>query len=84
VAVFALNRRLDEEMEVEISLNGFGQDRRIVAALHVSNPNFKAGNSKDEPNNVVPRPIDTVAVKNLTIIAKLPPGSWNVIVAAPA
>jgi alpha-L-arabinofuranosidase len=84
VAVFALNRDLREEMELDVVLRGFGQDRRIVTALQISNPNFKAVNTRDEPNAVAPRPIKTITMQNHTIKAKLPPGSWSVIVTSPA
>jgi len=84
VVVFALNRHLREEMDLDVVLRGFGPDRRIVSALQVSNPNFKAVNTRDEPNNVAPQPIRTIAMKDHTIRAKLPPGSWSVIVTAAA
>jgi alpha-N-arabinofuranosidase len=84
VVVFALNRHLREEMDLDVVLRGFGQDRRIVTALQVSNPNFKAVNSKDEPNNVAPQPIKSIAIEGHTIKARLPPGSWSVIVTAAA
>jgi alpha-N-arabinofuranosidase len=84
VVVFALNRHLREEMDLDVVLRGFGRDRRIVTALQVSNPNFKAVNTKDEPNNVAPQPIKSIAIEEHTIKAKLPPGSWSVIVTAAA
>jgi alpha-N-arabinofuranosidase len=84
VVVFALNRHLREEMDLEVVLRGFGEDRRVVVAEHVSHPNFKAVNTKDEPNNIAPQPIKTIAIEGRTIKAKLPAGSWSVIVTAPA
>ncbi len=84
VVVFALNRHLREEMDLDVVLRGFGQDRRIVTAQQVSNPNFKAVNTKDEPNNIAPQPIKSIRIDGHTIKAKLPPGSWNVIVTAAA
>jgi alpha-N-arabinofuranosidase len=84
VVVFALNRHLREETELEVVLRGFGEDRRIVTAQQVSNPNFKAVNTKDEPNNVAPQPIKSIAIDGHMIKAKLPPGSWSVIVTAAA
>ena len=84
VAIFALNRHLREEMDLDVVLRGFGRDRRIVTALQVSNPNFKAVNTKDEPNAVIPQPIKTIGIENHAIKAKLPPGSWSVIVTSAA
>ena len=82
--VYALNRHLREEMDLEVVLRGFGPDRSIVTALQVSNPNFKAVNTKDEPNNVAPQPIKSIAMQGHTLKAKLAPGSWSVIVTAAA
>jgi alpha-L-arabinofuranosidase len=84
VVVFALNRHLREEMDLEVVLRGFGQDRRIATALQVSHPNFKAVNTKDDPDNVAPQPIKAIRVDGDTIKAKLPAGSWSVIVTTPA
>jgi alpha-N-arabinofuranosidase len=84
VVVFALNRHLREEMDLEVVLRGFGQDRRIATALQVTHPNVKAVNTKDEPNNVAPQPIKSISMQGHTIKAKLSPGSWNVIVTAAA
>jgi alpha-L-arabinofuranosidase len=84
VAVFALNRHLREEMDLEVVLGGFGGDRRITTALQVSNPNIKAVNAKDQPNNVIPQPIKSILIENHVIKAKLPPGSWSVIVTSAA
>jgi alpha-N-arabinofuranosidase len=71
-------------MDLDVVLRGFGQDRRIVTALQMSNPNFKAVNTKDEPNAVIPQPIKTIGIENHAIKARLAPGSWSVIVTSAA
>ena len=80
--VFALNRHLSEEMEIKIELRGLGQDRRLVEALELYHVNPKATNTKDAPNTVAPRSNADVRVDGETLVAKLKPGSWNVIVSA--
>jgi alpha-L-arabinofuranosidase len=84
VVAFALNRHLREEMELEVVLRGFGEDRRILDAQQVTHPNMKAVNTRDAPDTVAPRPIKSVAIDGRTLKAKLAPGSWNVIVTGAA
>jgi alpha-L-arabinofuranosidase len=84
VVIFALNRHLREEMDLEVVLRGFGEDRRVIDAQQVTHPNMKAVNTKVEPNNVAPAPIKNVAIDGRTLKAKLAPASWNVIVTAAA
>jgi alpha-N-arabinofuranosidase len=84
IVIFALNRHLREEMDLEVVLRGFGEDRRVIDAQQVTHPNMKAVNTKTEPNNVAPQPIKSVSIDGRTLKAKLAPGSWNVIVTAAA
>jgi alpha-L-arabinofuranosidase len=84
IVIFALNRHLREEMDLEVVLRGFGEDRRVIDAQQVTHPNMKAVNTKDDPKNVVPQPIKSVAIDGRTLKAKLAPGSWNVIVTGAA
>jgi len=75
---------LREDMDLEVVLRGFGEDRRILNAQQVTHPNMKAVNTKDDPNNVAPQPIKHVSIDGRTLKAKLAPGSWNVIVTGAA
>ena len=84
IVVFALNRHLREEMELEVVLRGFGPKRRIVEARQVTHANMKAVNTRDEPDNVAPHPIKDVSIVGDVLKARLAPGSWNVIVTGAA
>lgn len=74
LTVFAVNRSLTEEEELEVDLtglDGFRQAEHIV----LSHDDMKAVNTKEDPNQVVPV---TVPVADGNVV-KLPAHSWNVI-----
>ena len=78
LTVFAVNRSLDEELELETELRGYGElalDKHIV----LTNTDVKAVNSKDNPNNVAPTEDGKTAVDQNTVRSVLAPLSWNVI-----
>jgi alpha-N-arabinofuranosidase len=84
IVIFALNRHLREDLQLNVELRGFGEGRRIVSASQVTHADMKAVNTKHDPNNVAPRPLKGAAIKGNTLKAKLAPASWNVIVTAAA
>jgi alpha-N-arabinofuranosidase len=57
-----------------------GTDRVIEESFELFNSNMKAINTKDTPNAVAPTYNADVRIENETLVAKLKPGSWNVIV----
>jgi alpha-N-arabinofuranosidase len=79
VAVFALNRSTDEEMELTAELRGLGP-RRIVEALELHDGDLKAVNSKEEPDRIRPVPHENTGLEGSTLTARLKPLSWNVFV----
>jgi alpha-N-arabinofuranosidase len=79
-AVFALNRHLDEPLDVTLELRGLGRDRRLVEATEIHHPNLKAINSREMPDTVAPRANPNVTVDGERVTARLKPASWNVIV----
>ena len=79
-AVFALNRHLSDEMELDIELRGLGHARGLDHAIELYHPNMKAVNTADAPTTVAPAVNDAVSVDGERVRAKLKPGSWNVIV----
>jgi alpha-N-arabinofuranosidase len=83
-AVFALNRHLSDEMELRVELRGLGAERRIDHALTLAHPDLKATNHRDAPDTVVPRTNPHVTVDGETVLVRLPPASWNVIVTSAA
>lgn len=82
IAVFALNRHLEDEMELRVELRGLGQDRRVTHALELHHTDMKAANTRDCPDAVAPAENKAVRIEGETLIARLKPGSWNVLVCA--
>ena len=83
-AVFALNRHLSEPMELRVELRGLGAARKIDHALVLCHPDLKATNHRDAPDAVVPSSNPHVTVDGETLLVRLPPASWNVIVTSAA
>lgn len=73
LAVFAVNRSLDENCTVDFSLSGYDNYR---PSMHIAleGDDLKAVNTADEPNNVTP------AEKEISEGITLSPHSWNMIV----
>lgn len=73
LAVFAVNRSLDESCTVDFSLSGYDNYR---PSMHIAleGDDLKAVNTADEPNNVTP------AEKEIAECITLSPHSWNMIV----
>jgi alpha-N-arabinofuranosidase len=82
--VFALNRHLSEDMELRVELRGLGAVRRLDQALTLCHPDLAATNHAAAPDAVVPRKNPHVTVDGETLVARLPPASWNVIVTSAA
>jgi len=83
-AVFALNRHLSEEMELRVHLRGLGAARRLDQAVTLCHRDLRATNRKEAPDTVVPRTNPDVVVDGESIVARLPPASWNVLVTTAA
>lgn len=80
--IFALNRSVDQEMEMKAELRGLG-DRQLVEALELHDQDLKAFNSKERPDRIAPAPHDNVRVDGARLEARLKPLSWNVFVTQP-
>ncbi len=78
VTIFALNRKLDEPMPLDIAVRGF-EGLSIVKAHQLHHANLKAVNDKDAPEQVKPISLDSVKSEGGRITAELTPASWNVI-----
>ena len=72
VTVFAVNRSLGEEMELSVSVTGYG-DLHLLSHTLLHCDDLKAVNTADSPDTVQPRelPVEDTVV--------LPPQSWNVL-----
>ena len=73
ITIFAVNRSLESECELDINLAGF---EKYKPYTHVSleGSDLKAVNTADSPENVIP------TVKNISNKIILAPHSWNMIV----
>ena len=73
--IFAVNRDLKEDTELECDLRAFGSFRSATQSV-LHHDDVKAVNTEKDPGNVVPKEIP-VSLKDGKVI--LPPASWNVI-----
>jgi len=80
VAVFALNRHLDEETDLTLTLGGLHAGLRAESAWELHHADMKAINSREAPDNVAPTALAGVRVEGGEVRARLKPGSWNVMV----
>lgn len=82
IAVFALNRHLDEAVELSTELRAFVRDYALSLATELRHDDLDAINSADEPDKVTPAKHGDAKVKGSTLTATLAPLSWNVFVLA--
>lgn len=73
LAVFVVNRSLDESCTVDFSLSGY-ENYRPAKHIAMEGGDLKAVNTADEPNNVMP------AEKEISKGITLSPHSWNMII----
>ncbi len=78
LTVFALNRSLDEDIDLECVLGGF-ENLRVVEHTVLTHYDIKAENTEKQPNNVVPARLEGAKVDAGVLTARLPKKSWNVI-----
>ena len=75
--VLALNRSLDEQLELSIEARNFGElDAKL--ALTMSDDDLDAANTKDAPDRVRPSALSGVTADKGKVQVSLPPASWNV------
>lgn len=76
--MFALNRHLTEEMELDVLARGFdGLGPERATTLH--DDDLAAVNTRAAPDRARPRQLSGISVDGERIRAKLPPASWNVL-----
>ena len=78
VTLFAINRSLDEELELTAALRGF-EDLRVEKHIVLTADDPKATNTEECPDRVVPTEDGNAKAENGTLSAVLPKMSWNVI-----
>ncbi|WP_214414633.1 arabinosylfuranosidase ArfA [Sphaerisporangium fuscum] len=74
IAVFAVNRSLDQPLELTLGTRAF-PGARVAEATTLCGPDVYARNTADDPGRVTPRPNPDVQDGRVV----LPPVSWNVI-----
>ena len=78
LTVFAVNKSLDEEMEISMDLRQFS-DYVIEEQLVLKCDALRAVNTEENKDRVVPSRISTVTLGNGMLTGLLPACSWNVI-----
>ena len=78
VTIFAVNRSLDKQLELETDLRGFS-DFVLLEHIVLEHTDCKATNTKEHPNNVVPHHNGKTAIVGNIARSILPALSWNVI-----
>jgi len=78
VTIFAINRALDDELELETELRGF-EGMRVDKHIVLAADDPKAINSEEKPDNVVPTEDGSAECSNGKLTAVLKKMSWNVI-----
>jgi alpha-L-arabinofuranosidase len=78
LTLFALNRHLSEELPISLAAGGF-TGLAVKQAIELCDSDLKAVNTKDKPDRVVPKPLDSARISGDRLEAKLSPASWSVI-----
>jgi alpha-N-arabinofuranosidase len=80
LSILALNRHLDEAMELEFKPHGLAGDWQVVEATELVSEDRKAVNGADATDPVAPRPLSGARFAEGALQVSLAPASWNTIV----
>jgi alpha-N-arabinofuranosidase len=78
LALFALNRSLDQELTLDVTIKGFSA-LVVEDALALCDSDLEAVNTKDQPERIKPAPLERVSLDGQRLHATLAPASWNLI-----
>lgn len=78
LTVFAVNRSLDDDIELEIDLRDFA-NASLIEHIVLEHDDMKAVNTADNPDNVVPHGNGNTRISADSAISCLNRHSWNVI-----
>ena len=78
VVLFAVNKDLDEDIEVSMDLRQFADYKIIEHVIQTSDDLF-ATNTEENPHNVIPTACDNSRIENGRLVSKLQKHSWNMI-----
>ncbi len=77
--IFAVNRSLDEEADLECNLSQVAGDAFLAVHTTLTSDSPYDHNSMNEPNKVAPHLCEAPKNEKGTLLCKLPPFSWNMI-----
>lgn len=78
VTIFAVNRHLTEEMDLQADLRSFGEVR-VLEHLVLEHEDLKAANTMAHPDRVTPHNRGSARTEGSRVEARLGKASWNVI-----
>ncbi len=78
LSVFLLNRDVEQDVELELSLSGFGAVRELEHVAYECD-DLEAVNSAEEPEHVVPHRKEAGKLENGRYTTVLGKGSWHMI-----
>jgi alpha-N-arabinofuranosidase len=78
VTVFAVNRHLTEELDLQVDLRSFGEVK-VLEHVVLEHENLKAVNTLEQPQRVQPHNNGNARVDGSRVEARLGKASWNVI-----
>jgi alpha-L-arabinofuranosidase len=82
VALFVVNRSETDKVDLEVPLHSLGP-LELIEHLGLYDDDRAAVNTADDPDRVVPKPVDGTGISNGVCTASLPPASWHLIRLAP-
>jgi len=78
VVLFAVNKDIDEDIEISMELRQFADYQIIEHVIQTSDDMF-ATNTEEHPNNVVPAVCDNSRIEGGCLVSRLQKHSWNMI-----
>lgn len=78
LTIFAVNKSLDEDMELTCDLRQYA-DYKVKEQIAMSNPDMKAVNTEENPDNVTPFAANTIRMEEGKLTGVLGKHSWNMI-----
>jgi alpha-N-arabinofuranosidase len=82
VALFVVNRSETDKVGLEVPLHSLGP-LRLIEHLGLYDDDRAAVNTADDPDRVVPKPVDGTGIRDGICTAALPPASWHLIRLSP-
>jgi alpha-L-arabinofuranosidase len=79
ITVFAVNRHLTDDLDLTVSIAGFGHPMSVAEAWTLTDEDLYAVNTAGQPDRVVPAPAAGVTVDGGVLSATLPPVSWSAV-----